>query len=566
MCRWWPIRLAADSSPQKLFPKLPTGELVGVVRGRWGFDDWEGSEYRLFTAESGMWSMTPADQTALVVGRDDTLHFEGESSVCVEKVEAQTSGGHMLPVEWKSPKPDSLLVTVPLKDAEPGSVTVAVYQYGLAKPDHLALQAYDAEAYLDSLTLSSGDKTALLKGTRLDEVASAQVGGISFTPSTLKRVDNLDQLVMNASGSTASLDPLKPYVAHVELKDSRMLKAPVTVEPPRPEIALLNKGVQEDGSAESLPVQLGSPDDLPVEGRLVFFLKSVVPAVFPRDEKIEVASNDMSFDTKLAMSDGSLMLENADTAVARLEPLERFGSSAFGPVQVRAIAADGVAGDWVPLGTFVRLPGFKELRCPRYTAKPCILNGSDLFLAASFASASSFDNPTDVPAAFTGTQLVVPHPVNGVLYLKLLDDPATVQALTLPITPISALASEAPELKSQPVISPPAPATPAGTPSAPSPAETVPAAKPEPGTNEPSSPSAPPTTPEATPPAQSNPATKPGPAATQPSASPAKTNPVGNPAPVASVLSTGSAPAAGKAVQGQANQGSQTQTPAPPPN
>jgi hypothetical protein len=574
------VPLVADPArgglvPTETLPKLPAGELVGVVRGKWGFDDWEGPEYRLFTAQSGMWSMTPADQTALVVGRDDTLHFEGESSVCVEKVEAQTSGGHMLPVAWKSPKPDSLFVTVPLKDAEPGSVTVAVYQYGLAKPDHLALQAYDAEASLDSLTLSSGDKTALLKGTRLDEVANAQVGGISFTPSTLKRVDNLDQLVMNASGSTASLDPLKPYVAHVELKDSRMLKAPVTVEPPRPEIALLSKGVQEDGSAESLPVQLGSPDDLPVEGRLVFFLRSVIPAVFPRDEKIEVASDDMSFDTTLAMSDGSLMLENADTAVARLEPLERFGSSAFGRVRVRAIAADGVAGDWVPLGTFVRLPGFKELRCPRYTSKPCILNGSDLFLAASFASASSFDNPTDVPPAFTGTQLVVPHPVNGVLYLKLLDDPATVQALTLPITPISSLASEAPALKSPPVISPPAPSTPAGTPSAPSPADTVPAAKPEPGTNEPSPPSAPPTTPEATPPAQ--PATKPGPAATQPpaspgpqaspqAASPAKTSPVGNPAPVTNGLSTGSAPAAGKAAQVQANQGSQTQTPAPPPN
>ncbi len=452
--------------PTETLPKLPAGALVGVVRGKWGFDDWEGPEYRLFSAQPGMWSMTPTDQTALVVGRDDTLHFEGQSSVCVEKVEAQTNGGHMSPITWKSSTPDSMAVTVPLKDAEPGPVTVAVYEYGLTKPDHLALQAYDAEASLDSLTLSSGDKTALLKGTRLDEVANAQVDGITFTPSTLKRVDNLDQLMLNASGPTTNLEPLKPYVAHVELKDSRMLKAPVTVEPPRPEIALLSKGVQEDGSAESLPVQLGSPDDLPVEGRLVFFLRSVVPATFPRDEKIEVASNDMSFQTTLAMSDGGLMLENANTAVARLEPLERFGASAFGPVRVRAIAADGVVGDWVPLGTFVRLPGFKELRCPRYTSKPCILNGSDLFLAASFASASSFDNPTDVPAAFTGTQLVVPHPVNGVLYIKLLDDPATVQALTLPITPISVLASEAPVLKPQPVTPPQAPAMPAGTPSA----------------------------------------------------------------------------------------------------
>ena len=138
------------------------------------------------------------------------------------------------------------------------------------------------------------------------------------------------------------------------------------------------------------------------------------------------------------------MLEDADTAVASLEPLARFGSSAFGPVRVRAISADGAAGDWLPLGTFVRLPGFKELRCPRSASKPCMLSGTNLFLAASFASAPSFDNPTEVPPEFTGMQLIVPHPVNGVLYLKLRDDPATVQTLTLPVTPISALASEAP--------------------------------------------------------------------------------------------------------------------------
>ena len=36
-----------------------------------------------------------------------------------------------------------------------------------------------------------------------------------------------------------------------------------------------------------------------------------------------------------------------------------------------------------------------------------------------------------------GTQLAVPHPANGALYLKLRDDPSTVQTLTLPVTPVS---------------------------------------------------------------------------------------------------------------------------------
>jgi hypothetical protein len=118
-----------------------------------------------------------------------------------------------------------------------------------------------------------------------------------------------------------------------------------------------------------------------------------------------------------------------------LEPLSRFGQSAFGPVQVRAMSADGVTGDWLPLGTLVRLPGFKELRCPRAIAKPCTLTGTNLFLASSIAASPDFNNSTDVPPDFTGTQLSVPHPANGLLYLRLRDDAATVQTVTLPVTP-----------------------------------------------------------------------------------------------------------------------------------
>lgn len=493
------VPLAADSGRGGLIstetlPPLPAGELTGVVLGKWGFDDWQGPQYRLFAPQPGMWTLDSADQTALVVGRDDTLHLHGQSSVCVEKVEAQTHGGHLTPIDWKSPKPGSLELTVPLQDAGPGPVTIAVQQYGLPKPDHLALEAYDAEASLVRLTLSSGDKTALLEGTRLDEVAKARVDGVTFTPSTLRRVDNFDQLVMNAAESTASLEPSKSYMARVELKDSRMLRTPVTVEPPRPQVTLLSKGVQEDSDKAALPVQLGSADDLPVEERLVFFLRSIVPASFPRTEKVELASEDMSFNTTLTLSDGGLMLENADTAEASLEPLARFGSSAFGPVRVRAVAADGVAGDWLPLGTFVRLPGFKELRCPRFYSRPCTLSGTNLFLAASFSTTQTFDSSTDVPPEFTGTQIAVPHPVNGVLYLKLRDDPDTVQTLTIPVTPLYAPSSEPPVVKPQPAVPPPV--TPAAPPAA------TPSSPPE------AAPSAPAQAPSATPPA-SSPATPP---------------------------------------------------------
>jgi hypothetical protein len=460
------LPLTADAAKgglvvHKLLPNLPSGELVGVVRGKWGFDDWEGPKYHLVSASPGKWTLAADDQSALIVGRDDRLHIQGESTLCVSGVEQQSTSGTVLPLTWKSPKPDLLEVAVPMKDATPGTVTLAIHQYGVEKPDTLSLDAYAEAASLDHLSLSAGDKSAVLKGTRLDEVAKASLNGITWTPAGLARVQDFDQLTLNTDGTTVGLDPDAHYSAKVQLRDGRQLKVPVSVNPPRPQVTLLSKGIQDEGHLTPSPVHMGSAEDLPLEGRLMFFLKSVVPQKFPRNQDVEVAASDGSFKTMLSLKDGSLILEDAKTALGVVEPLARFGGSAFGPVRARAVAASGVAGDWMNLGTLVRVPGFRELRCPHAISKPCTLVGTNLFLAQSFASASDFENAAEVPPNFTGAQLTVPHPANGVLYLKLRDDPETVQTLTLPITPLAPSAQlpvAASALQSQPTIAPPVPA------------------------------------------------------------------------------------------------------------
>jgi hypothetical protein len=452
-------------------PALSAGEWTATLRGKWGFDDWEGPHFHLRSAQSSRWTVAAGDQSALVVGREDTLRIEDESTLCVESVELQTAGAPVK-ITWKSPKPDLLEVSVPLKDAAPGSVTLLIHQFGLEKPDSISLKAYAEAASLERLTLNAGDSEAQLKGTRLDEVAQAVVDGITLKPSSLRRVDDFDQLTLLTEANTTSLEPGKSLTASVQLRDGRELKTPVTVEPPRPQVDMLSKGAQDDAASAPSPVHLGSPDDLPLNGRLVFFLKSRVPVNFPRNEKVEVASVDDSFRTVLSLSDGGLMLEDAKTALGVVDPMARFGASAFGPIQARALSADGVAGSWLPLGTLVRLPGFRELRCPRAIAKPCTLTGGNLFLAASIAATPDFENPTDIPRDFTGTQLTVPHPVNGLLYLKLRDDPDTVQTLTLPVTPApppqatsAALPTTAPVVPAaQPAAIPVPPVTPAVTP------------------------------------------------------------------------------------------------------
>ena len=428
-------------------PPLPLaeGELTGVVRGKWGFDDWEGPRFKLRTPQVGKWTLNSSDQTALVVGREDTLHIEGANSQCVDRIEMQAGSGEAVKVPWKSPKPETLEVELPMKDATPGPVNLEIYQFGLQRPDNLAMNAYAEAASLERLTLSAGDKDAELKGTRLDEVAKAEMNGITWTPSALTRVQDADQLTMSASGSTTGLEAGKRSFAKVQLRDGRQLKVPVDVATARPQVDLLSKGSQEDTAAVPSPVHLGSPDDFLLENRLVFFLKSRVPTNFPRNEKVEIAAVDGSFSTTLSTSDGSIILEDAKTAVGTIDPLARFGGSAFGPLQLRAVSADGIPGAWMPLGTLVRLPGFKELHCPHSTARTCTLSGTNLFLAASIGSTPDFDNATDVPLDFAAGQLSIPHPANGVLYVKLRDDPATVQTLTLPVmTPAPSATSNVP--------------------------------------------------------------------------------------------------------------------------
>jgi hypothetical protein len=451
--------------PSNPLPPLPGGGLTAVLRGKWGFDDWEGPHFHLHAPQSGKWTLATADQSALVVGREDTLHLEDDSTACVERIEESTGSAKPAKLTWKSSTPEAVEVALPLKDATPGPVAVAIYQYGLEKPDKLALTAYAEAASLDRLTINAGDQSAVLVGNRLDEVAKADLNGVKLKPSKLSRVKEFDQLAMTAESATTNLAPAKSYTASVELQDGRQLKVPVTVNPARPQVTLLNKGVQPSPTAPPSPVHLGSDNDLPVDERVVFFLKSRVPTDFPRNEKVEVAAEDGGFHTTLSVDDGSLMLADSKTAMGTVDPLARFGGSAFGPLEVRALSAEGVTGDWLPLGTLVRLPSFKELRCPRTMSKPCTLSGSNLFLASAVGSTPDLANATDVPPDFTGTQLTLPHPTNGTVYLRLRDDPETVQTVTLPVTLISLLESHAVAAQ------PPAAAQPASAPAASQPEE-----------------------------------------------------------------------------------------------
>ena len=230
--------------------------------------------------------------------------------------------------------PDDIEVKVSLAGAEPGTATLAVKQFASAKPIDVPLHTYAEEGHLDQFTIHAGDQQGVLKGARLDLVASLEINGTHFLPASLTRVEKLDELSLLGARmrQPSGFQPEQKLTTQVTLKDGRVLKLQTTVEPQRPKLTLVNKRIQAAQSA----IRLGSPDDLPLDGQISFFVRSEIPARFPHDEKIEVASVDGFFHTVLSLADKNLSLQDPQTAVAVLDPLKSFGDSAFGLAAIQA--------------------------------------------------------------------------------------------------------------------------------------------------------------------------------------------------------------------------------------
>jgi hypothetical protein len=410
-------------------------EVIGTLRGFWGFAAYEGPTFRLRTAQAAPWTIAPTEQTALIVGREDALHLQSECAVCVDGLSIQDAQGREVKTTWKLTKPDELEIKVALKDQPAGPLKMKLKQFGLGKTDEVPLQAYAEAAHLESFTIHAGDQQGVLRGTRLDEVAHFELNGIHFAPEKLTRANEQDELHLStAEANAAALRADERLLAHATLKDGRVLELPATVEAPRPKVTLVSKNIQP-GTAPS-SISLGSADELPLDGQIRFLLKTEVPDKFPPSEKIQVATADESFSATLSVAEGALVLRDSEDLLAILDPRKAFGQSAFGPLRFRPVGADGTQGDWQPLATLVRVPTLKEIRCPESPDKPCELSGTNLFLIDSVASDPQFAHTTPVPTGFIDSTLSVPHPNGTELYIKLRDDPSTVSTAGLPVTPL----------------------------------------------------------------------------------------------------------------------------------
>ena len=427
------------------------GEVTGTIRGTWGFRPFEGPHYRLRAARPGQWVVASKDASALIVGRGDTLHVQSADICCVHEVVMHDRDGKDVNLPWKVSKPDELEVKVPLQNATAGSLKMYINKFGLHEPDEISLHTFAEAGRLDSLTIYAGDSDAVLKGTRLDQVASVELNGINFQPGALSRANQHDELKLATQDSSVKvkLEVGQTSTALVTLKDSRTLDLKITVAAPRPKVTLLSKSVQVENTDPPPMIHLGNPDELPQDGRLNFFLKAQVPETFSPNAKVEVATADESFHVLLTVKDGNLTLQDSKTVFAVLDPMKLLGPSAFGPLKLRAVSPDGVEGDWQPLVNLVRMPELKAIHCTT-PAKPaerraaadkpdlpetqCTLTGDKLFLIDAISADPDFSSPVTVPDGFIEASLSLSVPRGKGVYIKLRDDPATVDTISMPIS------------------------------------------------------------------------------------------------------------------------------------
>lgn len=475
----------AKPAPKPAPPSVlkPGEALTGTIEGMWGFDHFIGTSVPLQGLPGAGWHIATSSETPtiLIAGQPNHLQLVSDGTACIQSITLEPAG---VRAEWKlagttddkagapaGAKPADNKTNTPVATstadpatkggidpsrpvdltlnlqhaATPGTIQLAIQQFGQAKPDQLGTKTFSEPAQIEAVAFHEGDRTIALTGTSLRNVKSVAVNDQVFAPE-LGVSDHSAILALPADAKPLPLKNGDLFTTKITLTDGRTLDAPSAVLIPRPQVKLLSKRIivpppapapatasGTDPSTPPLasPIKLSSTDDLPLGDQLAFFVKS--DQRFPRNEQIEVTSADDSLHTTLSIAAGTLILQDSKTVLARLDPLKTFGTSAFGPLRFRAVAADGTPGEWLSLATLVRLPTLTDLHCPADATKPCMLDGSDLYLIGSVADDPSFATPTDVPEGFVDAGLPIPHPPAAGFFLRLRDDPTVVQSVTLPI-------------------------------------------------------------------------------------------------------------------------------------
>jgi hypothetical protein len=414
--------------------QLGSARIQASLHGYWGFDVYDGPQFLLVRPQSRPWELSTADGGPLVVGRDGVVTLRAGSASCVRNVGVKDSAGREIPANLRTRQSDQIDIRLSLQDASPGELDFVVTQYGVNEPQQLSLQGFPDAGRLGSFTIHEGDEQGVLAGGRLDLVTGLKLKGTAFVPGPLIRSGLGEELPMPVRPGQArpDLKEGEPLVAHVTLKDGRVLPLNVVVSAPRPVANLIARSIQVRPSGTTMPIRIDDPGAMPSGSKLTFSIRSSPSNLLAHDATIEVASSGEEPIARLTAGNGALLLASDSVAIATLDAAGVPDASAFGALKFRLIAR-GAAGDWQPLVTLVRMPDLERLRCPAADGADCDLVGTHLFLLDAVSTSQEFGSAVEVPAGYPGSVFRVPRVADGRLYVRLRDMPAVIGVVDLPV-------------------------------------------------------------------------------------------------------------------------------------
>lgn len=385
---------------------LPAGLVAeGEVQGLWGFAAFNGPRFRLVVPGKASWD---AGDATLVAGRDTPIALTGGAADCVSDVLLETSGAQRA-VPFGVDGEGRLSLKVPLTGIKPGPVALAIRSHGVAEPHRLKLRAYAEASRIEGFVLHEGDRRGVLSGARLDQVATLELGDVTFRPGELTRAGSSDRLELAADA--AQWRAGQTLSARVTLADGRSQRFALKIAPPRPDATLISRSI-EPLAPQAVVMTLSDPGLIPQAARVTFSLRAQPGTRFAPDDLVEVKAAAGAVRLPLRLQDEGV-------ALATLEPT-KLGESVRGPLQYR-IVQGGVAGDWRPLATLVRLPQLTALSC---AAETCWVEGSGLFLLRAAGGVA-------VPDGFTGSAISFPRSGTSAT-LTLRDDAKASATIDLP--------------------------------------------------------------------------------------------------------------------------------------
>lgn len=412
----------------------PVSEDVPVrLAGRWGFDRFEGPNFRLATPRAREWRVDDAVRDRVVAGRESILTVQG-TGACLDTVTFTDPAGRVHETSHAVAAADRVEVTLPLEGVHAGALALHFSDRGGVAAAPLTVTAFEEPSRLDTLRAYVGDSSLTVDGQGLDQLAAIEVAGSEFVAGDEVSPDSR-QVQLTGRGEQGPR-----WVAGTTLKgtarlhDGRTLPVTVTVRPPRPRLKRLALNVRGTADPDGLPLALGDPTDLPVRSTVTFAVQTEAPSRFLASVRLEVDAPESDVSTTLDVKGGALTLLDPRTVVATVDVARLLGPTTFGLLRYRLLNGED-ASDWLPLGRLVRLPALRAPQCSPTDGLPCTLPGGRLFLLGSVAARADERDAMALEPGFPGDAVLIPHPLDGHLYLRLRDDPDHLAIAELPTGP-----------------------------------------------------------------------------------------------------------------------------------